>query len=67
MVFSEDSCESLGLQGDPASPILREISPECSLEGLMWKLKLQILWPPDLEIPCCWERLKVGGEVDERG
>ena len=47
--------------------ILREISPECSLEGLMWKLKLQILWPPDLERPCCWERLKVGGEVDDRG
>ena len=22
-------------------PILKEISPECSLEGLMWKLKLQ--------------------------
>ena len=26
--------------------ILKEISPECSLEGLMLKLKL-ILWPPD--------------------
>ena len=27
--------------------ILKEISPGCSLEGLMLKLKLQILWPPD--------------------
>ena len=27
--------------------ILKEISPESSLEGLMLKLKLQILWPPD--------------------
>ena len=27
--------------------ILREISPGCSLEGLMLKLKLPILWPPD--------------------
>ena len=27
--------------------ILREISPECSLEGLVLKLKLQYLWPPD--------------------
>ena len=36
----EDSRESLGLQGDPTS-ILKEISPECSLEGLMLKLKLQ--------------------------
>ena len=26
---------------------LKEISPECSLEGLMLKLKLPILWPPD--------------------
>ena len=26
--------------------IVREISPECSLEGLMLKLKL-VLWPPD--------------------
>ena len=33
----EDSCESLGLQGDQ---ILKEINPECSLEGLMLKLKL---------------------------
>ena len=31
----EDSCESLGLS------ILKEISPEYSLEGLMLKLKLQ--------------------------
>ena len=27
--------------------ILKEISPECSLEGLTLKLKLQMLWPPD--------------------
>ena len=36
----EDSCKSLGLQGDPTSP-LKEISPGCSLEGMMVKLKLQ--------------------------
>ena len=35
----EDSWESLGLQGEPTSPW--EISPGCSLEGLMLKLKLQ--------------------------
>ena len=34
----KDSWESLGLQGDP---ILKEISHEYSLEGLMLKLKLQ--------------------------
>ena len=37
----KDSGDSLGLQGDPTSPILREISPEYSLEGLMLKLKHQ--------------------------
>ena len=37
----EDSSESLGLQGDPTSPILKEISPGISLEGMMLKLKLQ--------------------------
>ena len=29
--------------------ILKEISPECSLEGLMLKLKTLILWPPDVK------------------
>ena len=37
----QDSQESLGLQGDPTQCILKEISPGCSLEGLMLKLKLQ--------------------------
>ena len=27
--------------------ILKEIGPGCSLEGLLWKLKNPILWPPD--------------------
>ena len=34
----EDSLESLGQQGDPTS-LLKEISPEYSLEGLMLKLQ----------------------------
>ena len=52
--------------------ILKEISPGCSLEGLMWKLKLQYFGhlmrrADSLEkTPWCWERLKVGGEVDDR-
>ena len=29
--------------------ILKEISPKYSLEGLMLKLKLLILWPPDVK------------------
>ena len=35
------SWESLGLQGESNQSILKEISPGCSLEGLMLKLKLQ--------------------------
>ena len=49
--------------------ILKEISPGCSLEGLLLKLKLQYLatWceePTPWKRPWCWERLKVGGEGD---
>ena len=52
--------------------ILKEISPEYSLEGLMLKLKLQnfvATWCEDLTCwkrPWCWERLKAG-EGDDRG
>ena len=49
-VVLEKTCESLGLQGDNQS-ILKEISPGCSLEGLMLKLKLQyfghLMWRVD--------------------
>ena len=53
--------------------ILKEISPEYSLEGLMLKLKFQYFghlmrrqlthW----KRPWCWERLKPGEEGDNRG
>ena len=49
-------------------PILKKISPEYSLEGLMLKLKLQCFGHlTHLKRPWCWERLKVGGEGDNRG
>ena len=35
--------------------ILKEISPEYSLEGLMLKLKLPILWPPDVKNWLIWK------------
>ena len=52
--------------------ILKEISPGCSLEGMMLKLKLQyfghLMWRTDSrERHWCWERLKAGGERDDRG
>ena len=57
----------------PNQSILKEIGPGCSLEGLMLKLKLQYLmatWCKELihlESPWCWERLKAGGEGNNRG
>ena len=52
--------------------ILKEISPECSLEGLMLKLKLPyfghlIKKLTHLKRSWRWERLKAGGEGDDRG
>ena len=53
--------------------ILKEISPECSLEALMLKLiKSNTLatWCEELthlKTPWCWGRLKAGGEGDDRG
>ena len=52
--------------------ILKEISPECSLEGLMlsWNSNTLATWCEELtelKRPWCWERLKVGGEGDDRG
>ena len=52
--------------------ILKEINPEYLLEGLIPKWKLQYLatWckePTLWKRPWCWERLKAGGKVDDRG
>ena len=52
--------------------ILKEISPEYSLEGLIVMPKLQyfghLMWRTDsLETPWCWARLKAEGEGDGRG
>ena len=52
--------------------ILEEISPECTLEGLMLKLKLQYLATrceelTHLKRSWCWERLKAGGKGDDGG
>ena len=52
--------------------ILKEISPGCSLEGLMLKLKLQyfghLMWRVDpLEKTLSWEGLGAGGKGDDRG
>ena len=49
-------------------PILKEINPENSLEGLI--LNTLATWCEELthwKRPWCWERLKAGGEGDDRG
>ena len=40
--------------------ILKEISLEYSLEGLMLKLKLPILWPPDVKSWLIWKEPDAG-------
>jgi len=52
--------------------ILKEFSPRCSLEGLMLKLKLQYFGHLMRRVthwrrPWCWERLRAGGEGEDRG
>ena len=52
--------------------ILKEISPGCSLEGLMLKWKLQYFDHlcgelTHLKRPWCCERLRAGGEGNDRG
>ena len=54
--------------------ILKEISPGCWLEGLMlklnWSSNILATWCEELihwKRPWCWERLKAGGEGDNRG
>ena len=52
--------------------ILKAISPGCSLEGMMLKLKLQYFGHlmqrvDSLEKTRCWEGLGAGGEGDDKG
>ena len=52
--------------------VLKEISPEYSLEGLMlsWNSNTLATWCEEMthwKRSWCWERLKAGGERDNRG
>ena len=61
--IGEDYWESLRLQGDQS--ILKEISPGCSLEGLLLKLKLkyfgQLMWRAD-----SFEKTLMLGKIEGR-
>ena len=68
----EDSWESLGLRGDPPSPFWRRL-----VLGVHWKdwcwcwnsNTLATWWEEltHLKRHWCWERLRAGGEGDDRG
>ena len=68
----EDSWESLGLQGDPTSPSYRWSVLGVHWKDLCWSWNSNTLatWCKDLthlKRPWCWERLRAGGEGDDRG
>ena len=72
LCVGENSCESLGLQGDPTSPSWRR-----SVLGVLWKewrsswtsSTLATLWEELTHGKrlWCWEGLGAGGEGDDRG
>ena len=69
--FLQSSC-TVSYSHRSNQSILKEISPGCSLEGLMLKLKLQYFGHLMQELthwkrPWCWEGLGAGGEGEDRG
>ena len=67
----EDSWESLGLQGDPTSPSeRRSLSVHWKDWCWSWNSNTLATWCKELthlKRPWCWERLRAGGEGDDRG
>ena len=68
----EDSWESLGLQGDPTSPSQRRSALNIHWKDWCrtWNSNTLATWCKELthwKRPWCWERLKAGGEGDNRG
>ena len=53
----------------PNQSTLKEISPGCSLEGLILKLKLQYFWPPNMKSWVIWKDPDAGKDwgQEEKG
>ena len=71
-VVGEDSWESLGQQEDPTSPSQRKSVLNIHWQDYCWCWNSNTLatWSEALthwKRPWCWERLKAGGEGDDRG
>ena len=67
----EDTWESLGLQGDPTSPSWRRSVLGVHWNDWCWSWNSNTLatWYEELthlKRPWCWERLRAGGEGDDR-
>ena len=70
--LQEDSWESLGLQRDPTSPSWRKsvLNIHCKDWCWSWNSNTLATWCKELtnlKRPWCWERLRTGGEGDDRG
>ena len=68
----EDSWEFLGLQGDSSSPSYRKSVLNIPWKGRCWSWNsnTSATWWEELthlKRPWCWERLRAGGEGDDRG
>ena len=71
-VMLEKTLESPWTARRSNQSILKEISPKYSTEdwGWSWNSKTLATWCEELALwkrPWCWERLKAGGEGDDRG
>ena len=71
-VVLEKIWESLGWQGDPTSPSLRKSVLNIHWKDWCWSWNYNNLatWYKELthlKRPSCWERLRAGGEGDNRG
>ena len=71
-LWFEDSWESLGQQGNPTSPFQRKSFLNIHWKDWCWSWNFNTLasWCKELthlKRPWCWERLKAGGEGDDRG
>ena len=66
----EDSWESLGLQGDPTNPSRSVLNIHWKDWCWSWNSSTLATWCKELthlKRPWCWERLRTGGEGDDRG
>ena len=68
----EDSWESFGQQGDQTSPFYRNYALNIHWKDWCWSWNSNSLatWYKELthwKRPWCWERLRAGGEGDDRG